>query len=173
LTFLLNEEFWKNENLKALLIFLITLNLVVIVIFMVACHFIQQNNFGSLSNQIVFFNDRIICCGREITITQIERIDFRFGHYNKQYRSFRASDIRPRLSNGNDNVIMLTLKNDELITYYFHLSNSEEFLSKMYDLLISYHLNGIVPFLKLIEYLNITDYQKIQEFKKIIYSNKV
>lgn len=171
---IINDSFLKNENIASFFTFLIVINLVVIIVFVIICHFLQQKNHGSFIGHVEFYEDKVINDLQEIDINAIERIDFSIGPRYGQYRDgFRASDIRPRKSNGNANVFYITLKDKSTISGIFHLGASDDFFKQMRELLIVYHLKGKIPFLTLLEYLGIHDYQKIQVFKREIYSKKI
>jgi hypothetical protein len=169
-----NQKIIKNENIESVTVTLLCINILIFMVFLVMCHFMQQKNRGTNLTHIEFHEDKIVNYNNEISLLNIEQIDFYIGPRLGQYAyGFHKTDLTPRLSNGNSSCIWITMKDKTTISNFIHLDSSEDFFKKMRKYLITYHLKGLIPFLRLIELLDIYDYQEIQEFKKQIYLNPV
>lgn len=120
---------------------------------------------GNLDKKLVFKYDRI-CINEECyNLSNIRKIDFTIQDYFNQWQYSR--DFNPARSNGNNNKLLLTLKNGETIELKFQLMYKDQ-VKKLKEHLIQYHKVGILHFLKLIDLLGIDNYEEIQKFKKTL-----
>lgn len=132
---------------------------------MVSTFFRYESEFGEYTGTLTFSIDRIQIDGESYGLSEIAKLDF-----------VQASDIRgkfvnamleftPHLSNGLDNILVISLKNGQTLRCNF-LQTDAERLKHFKELLVHYHTNGILSWLQLLDVLEIEDYHTIQGFKK-------
>lgn len=99
-------------------------------------------------------------------LKEIVKMEISEGDYKGKQLISRFS-VYPKISNGVYNSLKLKLNDNSEMKFYFQLNYENEFQKNMKELLISYHLQGKISFLALIQYIGISDsYEQIQDFKK-------
>ena len=83
-----------------------------------------------------------------------------------------TSQFTRHLSNGLDNEIIIKLKNGTEVKCHFFQSKGHR-IKNFRDMLISYHLNGKMSWLNLLNVLEIEKYKEIQEFKRTLKIKKI
>jgi len=140
--------------------------------FMISGNFKREPLDGTLEKRILFSENAIKVDDWRYELAMIEKVDFTIDDYDGKWRYRAGGNFNQVCSNGTNNRCQLTLKSGQKIEVQFQLMYNGEFL-KLKNLLIRYHDEGKLHFLKLIEYLGIDKYEEIQEFKKTLISPPV
>jgi hypothetical protein len=121
---------------------------------------------GDFVGYLIFTPENICANKEEFRLEEIDKLEIFADDF--EGKSTEASrSIEPKLSNGVNNRITVHLKNSAKKDFYFLQNYEGEFIKKMKELLIAYHIKDKLSFSALIQYIGITDdYGKVQEFKK-------
>jgi Ca2+/Na+ antiporter len=121
---------------------------------------------GDFVGYLIFRPEKIFANREEFELEEIVKLEFYADDFDGKFTGSSRS-IEPKLSNGVNNRITVHLRNRAKKDFYFLQNYEGEFLKKMKELLIAYHLKDKISFLALIQYIGISDsYEEIQEFKK-------
>lgn len=143
------------------------LGCILMIFFKMTQNFIREPLNGILNGELQFFENEILINKNIYSLSEIKKIEFYVSDYFNEWKFRGKGDFNPSKSNGTCNICKITLNNGDKIAINFQLMYNREFL-KMRELLIKYHSENKIHFLKLIEYLRIDDYEDIQEFKKTL-----
>ncbi|RZJ74970.1 MAG: hypothetical protein EOO47_20350 [Flavobacterium sp.] len=124
---------------------------------------------GTLDDTLRLTETEIFIGRENYLLAEISKIEFEAGDYYNRWEYQSKGNLNPARTNGTDNTCKITLKSGERIVVNFQLLFEHEFI-KMKELLIHYHSENKIHFLKLIEYLEIDRYEEIQAFKKTLQS---
>jgi hypothetical protein len=121
---------------------------------------------GDFVGYLIFTPEKISANKEEFEFEEIVKLEIFAEDFDGMF-SGSSRSIETKLSNGVNNRITIHLKNGGRKGFYFLQTYEGEFLKKMKDLLIAYHLKEKISFLALIQQIGISDnYERIQEFKK-------
>lgn len=166
------DSYFNESNLKGVGHAGALLGLVLSLYLSITSAYRRKPLHGDLNKQLRFTPSAIYLADQCFELEQIKKIEFLIiDHYDKVELSSRGN-LNPGKTNGTANVCELILHNGQNIKANFQLMYDGQFL-KMKELLIHYHLENKIHFLKLIEYLGIDDYSEIQAFKKTLPSKPI
>lgn len=140
---------------------------VLLIYFKIAQNFMRESLNGKLNTKIKFYSDKISIDEHVYSLEQIKKIEFYICDYFNMWELRSRGDLNPSRTNGTSNVCKITLTNGEQVSVNFQLMYEDEFL-KLKELLLIYHAENKIHFLKLIDYLKIDKYEDIQAFKKTL-----
>ena len=136
-----------------------------LIVLLVGSFFRYEPEFGNYTGYLTLCQEKIQVDKEDFELTNIEKLEFVHAYDIRGRFKNPILRIKPRLSNGLDNLVEITLKNGNKIKENFLQTESDR-LMNFKALLILYHQNGIISWLHLLDLLEITDYSEIQEFKK-------
>lgn len=140
-----------------------------IIIFKIIQPFSRKALNGTLTDILRFTESEILIDQQKYLLDEISKIEFNVGDYYNRWEYQSKGNLNAARTHGTDNTCQITLKSGERILVNFQLLFEHEF-QRMKELLIYYHSENKIHFLKLIEYLEIDKYEDIQAFKKTLQS---
>ncbi len=126
----------------------------------------KEKPTGFLSGQLIFKDYEIVIGNETYKLNEISKITIICEDYEDLYISALMNTPHPKYSAGVSNYFEIKLKNGESKRVKFKQNYENEIIKKNKEKLISYHKQGVIPFLTLIQLLGIEDYNEIQDFKK-------
>ncbi|TPD70706.1 hypothetical protein [Flavobacterium microcysteis] len=130
-------------------------------------YFIKKPLEGTLSGKLTINAENVVINDEIIDISRIEDIGIIIGSYDNQEVEYSSRSIKPKISNGTDNVITLCFTDGAKHSIHFKQEFFEHYLS-IKPFIISLIKSNKISILKATTILNIHDYDDIQEFKKEI-----
>jgi hypothetical protein len=142
---------------------------ILIFLFKIIQQFRRKALNGTLDDTLRLTESEILIDQQNYLLDEISKIEFNVGDYYNRWEYQSKGNLNPARTHGTDNTCKITLKSGEKIVVNFQLLFEYEF-HRMKELLIHYHAENKIHFLKLIEYLEIDNYEDIQAFKKTLQS---
>ncbi len=121
---------------------------------------------GDLDKKLLFEEDKITVDNREVSLDLIKKIEI--SNYDCDERLTRTNGydyFNLGTSNGTDNWLVITYKNETEEKIFFYQRNLDD-MNRMETLLVHYHQVGILPFFPLLNILDIKGHKRIEQFKQ-------
>ena len=122
---------------------------------------------GDLDKKLLFEEDKITVDNQEVSLDLIKKIEIsNYDCDERLTRYYRRNDFFSLgTSNGTDNWLVITYKNETEEKIFFYQRNLDD-MSRMETLLVHYHQVGILPFFSLLNILDIKGHKRIEQFKQ-------
>jgi len=160
-------QYPKFDAFQQISLWGVELGFILAIYFKIARFLTRKSLHGEIGGFLAFGEKGVTVNGKLYSIDEIRRIEFFVHDYFDKLDFPSRGDFNPGRSNGVGNFCEVTLVDGSSLRIYFQLHDKEEFLN-MRDILIHYHFNKKISFLRLIEYLGIDKYEEIQDFKRIL-----
>lgn len=165
--FVVNEKRYQNDMVEKNTMYVFLIFTIIYFIKILVEYRSKEPIKGEIIGNLIFKSDCILYADKKIDLKLLKKIHFALidFEYKINHHVYQTWDFY--YSSGANNFIELEYLNGDNEKIFF-LRKNENDLLKIRNQLIQYYINGLLPFLKLIELLKIEDYNEIQEFKKTI-----